>query len=62
MVLDSESKITYVLSNGYEMTVSLCREKLGELLNWYNDNDSTNSFDINDSTTLFKNALLAVKY
>jgi hypothetical protein len=58
--------LTYVLANGYEKTVALHPEILLDIVKWYNDSNSKNTYDLSDDksvqSTLFKDTILAVRY
>lgn len=63
MISDAQNTLTYVLTNGDERTVPLNGEKLHDIVKWFQDKNSNNSYQLKDgNTVLFKDTILSVKY
>ena len=65
-MVNTKNHLTYVLTNGYEKTISFGTEKLLDFVCWFH-NESSNNFyefdeDAGEHTTLFKNLILSVIY
>ena len=59
--------LTYVLANGDEKSLHLNQASLEAFMKWYQNDSSTNPYDIGGEaggakTTLYKDTLLSVRY
>jgi len=66
MKQDTNKILTYTLANGDEKTIMLENEKLFDLVKWYQDSNSCNSYEIaeriDERVTLYKDTILSIRY
>lgn len=66
MATAAKKELTYVLTNGYEITIPVSLEKLFDFMKWFQDEDSSNSYVLaeekTEPVTLFKDTILSVSF